>query len=503
MAPAPPVRSPVIAPCCLMLAVTLLTAFAAPLFAEEPLSAEQVQEMLAGGESLAGMDFSQAKLAGVEFKQISLDSTKWIEADLRGAEFLDVDLRSAEIINTNARGVSFCGCDLSGAVLRDSDLSGASLKNLLLWGTVLENVRLAGVHFEGLRLSPSGATHLAALAAALRMVTARAAEDGVTSHPLTAPEFVAGLTGDAFAFAYDPQNPGAWPGQPFVRNPLVAAGEVLGCQVQTNFRLSQAAAFKKLRLALDGGGVCLLPLRMPLPGSTGSGLQEPLWAAATELTTSDDGQVLCRVIVPPFGEMQLLAAELNARWQGAQITLQPVTAAAAEVQYPLIAISPPTKRLSLQQTALWAIANAIDILTATNADSGTTLYPGLEGIQKLTEDLSAAAAANDGMRLVKLSEWEGLPRLSFLGSRQAAADFLNRISVTFPHAQEDLLAESAVLLRSGAAMLESQWQPFAEGEPGGLPTKEAVQEDIQVLAEVHAVEQQVLTNLNRILQGTD
>ncbi len=456
--------------------------------------------MLAAGESLVGRDFAQAQLAGFEFKQISLDSTKWTEADLRGAEFLGVDLRGAEITNTNARGASFCGCDLSGAVLRNSDLSGASFQNMLLWGTLLDNVRLGGAHFEGIRLSPSSADHLSALAVALQTITARAAEDGVTSHPLTAPQFVAGLSGDAFAFVYDPADPGAWPGQPFSQNPIVAAPEVLGCEVAVNLRLSRAVAFNKLREALDAGNVCLLPLHIPVPGSSGSGLQEPLWAAATEFIVVDD-VVLCRLTVPPFGEMELPAEDLDARWQGARATLEPVGAAVGEVKYPLIVIGPPAKALSLQQTALWAMANAVEILTATNAESETTLCPGLGGIQYLTQELAAAEAQDDGVRLAALAAWEELPRLSYIGARRAAADFLRRVSSSFPAAEADIIAESAVLLRSEAAMLETQWQPFARDKLAALTLTEAVRENIQVLAEVHAVEQQVLTNLEAVLKG--
>ena len=51
-------------------------------------------------------------------------------------------------------------------------------------------------------------------------------------------------------------------------------------------------------------------------------------------------------------------------------------------------------------------------------------------------------------------------------------------------------------------MLETQWQPFARDKLAALTLTEAVRENIQVLAEVHAVEQQVLTNLEAVLKGT-
>ena len=47
-------------------------------------------------------------------------------------------------------------------------------------------------------------------------------------------------------------------------------------------------------------------------------------------------------------------------------------------------------------------------------------------------------------------------------------------------------------------MLETQWQPFGRGKLAGLTTKQAVAENLQVLAEVQAVEQQVVANLEEI-----
>ncbi len=311
------------------------------------------------------------------------------------------------------------------------------------------------------------------------------------------PETIAGLGGDAFAFVYDAENPGAWPGQPFSQNPIVAAAEVLGCPVKTEWRLSQAVAFERLRIALEAGEVCLLPLQISFPGVSGDTLAEPLWAVATELTAVGE-QVLCRLTVPPFGEMLLDAKQLDEKWQPAQVTLQPASEAPSDVKYPLIVIERPPRFFTHQQTVLWAIGNAIEMMKATATSSESTLYPGLQGLQKLAADLAAADAADDGVRLIELSTWEGLPRLSFIGARRAAADFLNQVSEHFLPEQASLLTETAVLLRSEAAMLETQWQPFGRGKLAALTTKQAVQENLQVLAEVQAVEQQVVNNLEKV-----
>ncbi len=215
----------------------------------------------------------------------------------------------------------------------------------------------------------------------------------------------------------------------------------------------------------------MLPLQISFPGVSGDTLAQPLWAVATELTAIGE-QVLCRLAVPPFGEMLLPAEELDEKWQPARITLQPASEAPSDVKYPLIVIERPPRFLTHQQTVLWAIGNAIEMMQATSASSESTVYPGLQGLQKLAADLAAANAADDGVRLMELSAWEGLPRLSFIGSRRAAADFLNQASEHFLPDQAALLTETAVL--------------------------QAVQEDLQVLAEVQAVEQQVVNNLEKV-----
>jgi len=493
MATTSPVRTFITAAVCLFITLTV----AAQPNTETLLSQDEIQQMVSAGESLAELDFGSAKLAGLRLQEVNLEAAHWAEADLRGAWFVDCSMKQVEITDTNARGISFDGADLSFATISNSDLAGASVTNSLLWGTTFQNVELRGAHLEANRLSPSGARHLMALSAALRQVPPQLAGLFGTSHELVALETVAGLSGDAFAFVYNTENPGEWPGQPFTQNPIVAAAEVLGWPVKTEWRLSRAVAFKQLRTALEAGEVCMLPLQISFPGASGDTLAEPLWAVANELTTVGE-QVLCRLTVPPFGEMLLAAEELDEKWRPAQITLQPASDAPSDVKYPLITIQRPSRFLTHQQTALWAIGNAIEMMKATNADSETTLYPGLEGLQKLSSDLAAADAADDGVRLIELAAWENLPRLSFIGARRAAADFLSEVSDHFLPQQADLLVETAVLLRSEAAMLETQWQPFGRGKLAALTTKEAVAENLQVLAEVQAVEQQVLINLEEV-----
>jgi len=503
MATTSPVRTLITAAVCLSLVVSITITVAAQqqprVFTsdgEQPAE-RQLQPLVGAVESLDEVEFGSVNLAGLHLQGADLEAAQWTEADLRGAWFVDCNLKEAEIIDTNARGISFDGCDLSFATISGSDLAGASVTNSLLWGATFDNVALRGAHLEGNRLSPSGARYLMALSAALQQVPPQGAELAATSHELTALQTVAGLSGDAFAFVYDPEDPGAWPGQPFTQNPIVAAAEVLGCQVKTEWRLSQGVAFNKLREALDAGSICLLPIQITLPGTSGDTLGEPLWAVASELTAAGE-QVLCRLTVPPFGEMLLEAKQLDEKWRVANVTLQPVTAESVETKYPLIVISPPHRSLTHQQTALWAIGRAIKMMKAINAGSETTLYPGLEGLQKLASDLAAANVADDGIRLVELAAWEGLPRISFIGARRAAADFLSQVSEHFLPHQAGLLVETSVLLRSEAAMLETQWQPFARGKMAALTTKEAVQENLQVLAEVQAVEQQVVTNLEEV-----
>ena len=503
MARTSPVRTFITAAVCLSLVVSITITVAAQsqprVFTSEGAQpAEPYPAPLVGAvEPLGEVEFGSVNLAGLHLQGVNLEAARWAEADLRGAWFVDCSMRGAQITDTNARGISFEGSDLSFATISTSVLAGASITNSLLWGTTLQNVELRGAHLQGNRLSPSGARHLVALSLALQQVPPRGVRSAAVSHELAALETIAGLSGDAFAFVYDAENPGAWPGQPFTQNPIVAAAEVLSCPVKTEWRLSRAVAFNKLRTALGAGDVCLLPVQISFPGVSGDTLSEPLWAVATQLTAVGE-QVVCRLTVPPFGEMLLGAEQLDEKWQPAKATLQSATAEPVEIKYPLIVISPPSRSLTHQQTALWAIGNAIEMMKETNAGSDTTLYPGLEGLQKLASDLAAANVNDDGIRLVELAAWEGLPRLSFIGARRAAADFLSEVSEHFLPQQADLLVETAVLLRSEAAMLETQWQPFGRGKLAALTTNEAVQENLQVLAEVQAVEQQMLINLEEV-----
>ncbi len=497
MATTSPVRTFITTAVCLFVAVSITVTVAAQQQPATPPSQEELEQMIYDREPLIEVDFGSAKLARLYLQDVNLEASDWTDADLRGAWFVDCSMSGAQITDTNARGISFEGSDLSFATISDSDLAGASITNSLLWGTTLQDVELRGAHLQGNRLSPSGAGHLMALSLALQQVPPRGVGTAATSHELAALETVASLSGDAFGFVYDAENPGAWPGQPFTQNPIVAAAEVLGCPVKTEWRLSQAVAFERLRTALEAGDVCMLPLQISFPGVSGDTLAQPLWAVATELTAVGD-QVLCRLTVPPFGEMLLEAEQLDEKWRPARATLQPASAAPPEVKYPLITIQRPSRSLSHQQTVLWVIGNAIEMMKAISTSSESTLYPGLQGLQKLASDLAAADAADDGVKLVQLSAWEGLPRLSFIGARRAAADFLSQVSEHFLPQQADLLLETAMLLYSEAAMLETQWQPFGRGKLAALTTKQAVHENLQILAEVHAVEQQMLINLEEI-----
>jgi len=503
MATTSPVRTLITAAVCLSLVVSITITVAAQqeprVFTSEgeQQAERQLRPLVGAVEPLDEAEFGSANSAGLHLQGADLDAAQWTEADLRGAWFVDCSMNETNIIDTNARGISFEGCDLSFATISGSDLAGASITNSLLWGTTLENVELRGAHLQGNRLSPSGAGHLMALSLALQQMLPEGAGTAATSHELAAPLTIAGLSGDAFGFVYDAENPGAWQGQPFTQNPIVAAAGVLGCPVKTEWRLSQAAAFEQLRIALEAGKVCMLPLKISFPGASGDTLAQPLWAVATELTAVGE-RVLCRLTVPPFGEMLLEAKQLDDKWQPAQVTLQPASEAPSDVKYPLIVIEPPPRFLSHQQTVLWAIGNAIEMMQAISTSSESTLYPGLQGLQKLASDLAAANAADDGVRLVELSAWEGLPRLGFIGARRAAADFLNQVSEHFLPEQASLLTETAVLLLSEAAMLETQWQPFGRGNLAALTAQQAVQENLQVLAEVQAVEQQVLSNLEEV-----
>ena len=172
-----------------------------------------------------------------------------INADLRGVTFERVRLDGAVLAGASLRGAILEDVSLTDADLSGADLSGARLRLVNLAGAKMEECQLTGASLQSVLLSVNGGTH----GEALRLALGKAAGQQF-SRP-----WVGGLSGDAFAFVYNTEDPGFWPGTPFTVNPLTAAATNLGLDAQVR------VDFRSRKLLLEGDklppGVHLLPMQ--------------------------------------------------------------------------------------------------------------------------------------------------------------------------------------------------------------------------------------------------
>lgn len=90
------------------------------------LTRKEVQEMMASGKSLEGVDARKANLVKMDFTGKILTGVKFSYANLKDAVFTDADLRGASLWNANLEGVDFTGANLEDADLDYAKLRGAN-----------------------------------------------------------------------------------------------------------------------------------------------------------------------------------------------------------------------------------------------------------------------------------------------------------------------------------------------------------------------------------------
>jgi hypothetical protein len=406
---------------------------------------EEVLLRLAGDPRVE--NFVGAQAPGITVTDKDLSQTNWRNADLRGVTFQRVRLDGAVLTGASLRGAILEDVSLTDADLSGADLSGARLRLVNLAGAKMEECQLTGASLQLVLMSVNGGTH----GEALRLALGKAAGQQF-SRP-----WVGGLSGDAFAFVYNTEDPGFWPGTPFTVNPLTAAAANLGLDAQ--LRLDFRA--RKLLLAGDKPppGVRLLPMQ-----SDRVGLwllrDMPLWALV-EGREARDKRTYLRVQLPPFGQDTIRQETLLALWDGPWPTLEPAGAPNVRGRQPLVTFTMPRALLSPGVQARRALQQAAAIIQEKRTYG--PLVPGQAGLLRLAADLRAVAEAGDLERAKRLALWEQFPRQCFLGSRAEAGRFLEEALPALDETRRSHAQQALVLYRAEVVMVRDQWPGLAPG----------------------------------------
>lgn len=396
-------------------------------------------------ETLAGVDFTEAQGPGIVLRGRNLANTLWLRADLRGATLSDLNLSGANLAGANLRGASLVGVNLSEADLSGCDLSGALLQAVNLAGANLSGARMFGTGFQQIMLSATGGTH----GDGLRLALQRATGSEFTR------AWVSGLSGDAFAFVYNTEDPGYWPGTPFTNNPVLAAAGILGLEVS----LRQDAVAEKLLsdAATLKDKVLLLPLKAE---ETDLWLLRgmPLWSLVDRRETRDK-RVFFTVTMPPVGSRELTPEGLLASWRGPWETLEPLGSAQAKTGRPLYVFTRAERVPALAEQARGALAQAVPIIM--DRRTYGPLVPGEAGFWRLSSELRAVAVQGDLELARKVAMWGAYPRECTIGARREAAEFCQQAAAQLSGEAAASLLEAAALYRNSAGLLQHRWPGLA------------------------------------------
>ncbi len=418
------------------------------------ITPEEILRLAHTGKAENG-NFSRAKAAGLTLEHCSLKNTIWQQADLRGAHFVAVSLENADLREANLRGAILERVNFSQANLSAADFSGAIFSLCNFANAQLKNCRLEGATFEGYAFSPTGAAHLLALQMALQ----------IASGQQFSLAWLAGLSGDAFAFVYNTQEPGSWPGVPFSVNPASAAAQNLGLQA---IFAKEAQAEKILLSRLPEQAVYMLALRLPDVEERLLGGQ-PVWAVLTEREAKQRGPLFFKLHAPPFGEQYVSYKELLYKlWGGRWNTLDPV-GTALPARHQLVIIPKGTPRPPAEQLSL-AFRQAAVILTEKRTYG--PLIPGLAGWQQLAADLQKASQSQDSVLAQRLLPWQRLPRHCIIGSLKLAAEFLTEAKPLLPPEKQPACGEALQLLSLAQKALDTRW-PSLGASAEGLTKEQA------------------------------
>ena len=116
-----------------------------------PLSREDVERMLAAGESFAGRNLSGTDLSGLHFQGVDFKEANLMGARLENARLTDADLRDASMGEVRANGSCWMKVNLEGADLTGSDLANAEFSEVSMAGTLAEQATFRGARFHGCR----------------------------------------------------------------------------------------------------------------------------------------------------------------------------------------------------------------------------------------------------------------------------------------------------------------------------------------------------------------
>lgn len=420
----------------LLASALLLTVLAAGASAAP--TAEEVLALAKAGE-VAGKDLSGAQAAGIVLEGQNLRGVGLREADLRGVILRGCDLAGANLSRANLRGAvleqvslldaDLSGCDLSGALIRLTNLDGANLIDC----------RFTGASLDAVLLTSSGGTHLPGLRVALQQATGQQ-----FSRP-----WVAALSGDAFAFVYNTENPGFWPGTPFTVNPLTAAPAILG--LQTKQREDYFSDQFLMDEKKSAEGVHLLPMRATQDPGVLQG--RPLWAVVAG-REKDEKRTYFALYVPPFGPQTYRSSELVELWTGPFENLEPA-GSLRTVRKPLVTIITGGQVPAPAEQARAVLRQAAQIIV--DRRTYGPLVPGEAGLTKLAAELRAAAQTGDLEAARRLAVWGGYPHQCLLGARREACDFL-REAVPLLEGQPKAAAEAVLgLYQSNVQLLAHDW----------------------------------------------
>lgn len=429
----------------LLVLLVLATLAAAASFAAS--TRDDLRAAVEAGNA-TGKDFSAVDAAGLDLTRPNLSAANLSGADLRGIAINGGTLDGANLSRSNLRGAvlervslvdaDLSGCDLSGAVLNLVNLDGANLADCTFRGTSFNNVLL----------SSGGGTHLPALRAALQQATGQTLSRA----------WVAGLSGDAFAFCYNTQDPSFWPGTPFTVNPLLAGPTNMGLTAKLrNDYFAEQLLLDEKAASKD---VQMLAIRM----QDDPGLLEgrPLWAVLAGREVVDTQRQYFALSVPPFGPQTYRVQDLLDLWTGPWENLEPVGSLQV-VRKALLTITPSSKPAVLPEQAQRAMRQAAQIIL----DKRTygPLIPGEAGLTRLAADLRTAAQNNDLERAQRLALWGILPRQCLIGSRTEACDFLTEAAVALDGDGKQAAQAALAAYQPALAGLREQWPELgAKGE---------------------------------------
>lgn len=428
----------------------------------------QFETLVAEGAPLAGHDFSGASLPGLEARGLDLSNSNWSGADLRGARFVRCDLEGADLSGASVRGAIMHDSILAEARLVGTDLSGALLRGVNLAGVDMTDCRFDGAVFDQVRLSSNGGSHPPALTLALRKATGSELSRA----------WVSGISGDAFCFVYNAEQPTYWPCRPYYQHPVLAAGRAVGVEVQVHYDLAPAEAYTRLRQSVQDGLVCMIPVRL-VRLQILDAEQQGVWAVVEAIEEAEGGGDTIELTMPPLGAQRWNEAQLKMNWAGPWPTLHPAGHPNSSGQYPLVTITPTAEPVGPQA----------QIATATRAAVGTIgdprsygpLIPGARGLGKLSDDLQLAGTRQDPAGMARLGIWAGHPRSCLAGARAEAHQFLAEAAEVSGGPQRAILAEIA-------ALYESQSRLLSEMFPELVPAEQKLDPEEQGQRFLHAAE---------------